>query len=305
VVTVALAIAADAGTIGVAVWGVLELVVVIGWALMFAVLLGLVVFNVVNHGRGRRRRAAARLAAGAQPSRAAAHPPELAALRRADPHFDEQLLLDAAQTATMLLFAASSIGDDAPIRRLTTDSFWQTPFGRLTATLARDRRREAVQAARNEAIGRTSSRRWNVPLDYHPSVPELTAAEAGAEQKITVRIAFSQLQAIVRPGAADLAAGAAATSLPSAMASFGRGVAAGTVSAQADTVSWLAGRGHFDMTFVRPAVARTDPSAALADRTCSTCGAAFRSELAIACTHCQAERPLPCGRWRLADATPV
>jgi len=75
--------------------------------------------------------------------------------------------------------------------------------------------------------------------------------------------------------------------------------------ARAKEVSWLGAGGRYDLVFVRPADARTDPSAAHADRTCRTCGAAFRSELAVACAYCGAERPLPWGRWRLADPMPV
>jgi hypothetical protein len=50
---------------------------------------------------------------------------------------------------------------------------------------------------------------------------------------------------------------------------------------------------------------RTDPGAALASRTRTTCGATYRSELATACANCKAPRPLPWGEWRLADLTPV
>jgi len=53
------------------------------------------------------------------------------ALRSADTNFDEQLLLDAALTATLLVFAAMTTGDVALTSRLVTDSFWQTPFGKI------------------------------------------------------------------------------------------------------------------------------------------------------------------------------
>jgi hypothetical protein len=49
----------------------------------------------------------------------------------------------------------------------------------------------------------------------------------------------------------------------------------------------------------------TDPDAAVASRTCTTCGATYRSELATTCANCKASRPLPWGEWRLADLTPV
>ena len=109
----------------------------------------------------------------------------------------------------------------------------------------------------------------------------------------------------MRPGAPEFAAGVAATNFPSAMASLGKAVAVTANDRKTEGVSWLAAGGRYDLAFVRPAGSRTDRSAALADRTCTTCGAAYRSELATACTHCGTERPLPWGRWRLAEATPV
>ena len=216
----------------------------------------------------------------------------------------EQLLLDAALTATLLVFAAMTTGDVAPISRLATDSFWQTPFGKITQMTARDRRRENAESAKDEANGRRRSR-WNIPLDYYPSVPELTAVDLGSEQRVSVRVSFGQLQAIVRPGAEDFAAGAAATNFGSAMVAVGKSVAAQKNAPQSSSVSWLSSGGNYDLSFVRPSSARTDPSAALADRTCTTCGATYRSELAIACEHCQAPRPLPWGNWRLARAVPA
>jgi hypothetical protein len=204
----------------------------------------------------------------------------------------------------MLVFAATSTGDAVPISRLVTESFWQTPFGRLTRTIARDRRREADQLSLDQAQGREVSK-WNIPLDYQPSVPELVAVKVGDKHQVSVRVSFDQLQAVVRPGAADFAGGAAATSFAAAMASIGKSVAASKDQARAKEVSWLGAGGRYDLVFVRPADARTDSSAALADGTCRTCGAAFRSELAVACAYFGAERPLPWGRWRLADAMPV
>jgi hypothetical protein len=206
----------------------------------------------------------------------------------------------------MLVFAATSTGDAAPISRLVTESFWQTPFGQLTRTTVRDRRRENGQSELDQASGRKVSS-WNIPLDYQPSVPELVAVEIGAEHRVSVRVSFDQLQAVVRPGAAELAAGAAANNFVSAMISIGKGAGAGVSSngPRKIEVSWLGAGGRYNLVFVRPADARTDSSAALADRTCTTCGATHRSELAVACAHCGAERPLPWGRWRLAAALPV
>ena len=293
---------------GLTALGIVEIIVVGSWVLLFVVLLGLLAVTITLRGRGQRRRALAAQRPGARSgavaARAATHPAELATLRRADPNFDEQLLLDAALTATLLMFAATSTGDDGPLSRLVTDSFWQTPLGRLTQTTARDRRRENAQSAGDPAGGRRVNR-WNIPLDYQPSVPELIAVLVGPADKVCVRVSFEQLQAVVRPGAAELAAGVAATNFASAMVSLGKGVAVTANDGKTQAVSWLAAGGRYDLAFVRPAGSLTDPSAALADRTCTTCGATYRSELATACAHCRAERPLPWGRWRLAEATPV
>ena len=249
-----------------------------------------------------RRSAAQRVTA--EPARVSALTAELAAMRRADPNFDEQLLLDAALTATLLVFAATSTGNSAPISRLVTESFWKTPFGKLTRMTARDRRRENGQLALDQARGRSRSR-WNIPLDYQPSVPELVAVKIGAEHRVSVRVSFDQLQAVMRPGATAFAEGAAATNFASAMSSIGKAVAASKDQARKADVSWLGSGGRYDLVFVRSADARTDASAALADRTCTACGAPYRSELATACAHCSADRALPWGRWRLAEATPV
>jgi hypothetical protein len=304
-VTGPLILAAGSKSPVLAAFGIIELIVIVGWVLMFVILFGLLAINIVSRGRAQRRRPEPDQPATGLLARAVAHPPELAALRRADPAFDEQLLLDAALTATMLMFAASSTGEDAPIKRLATGSFWQTTIGRLTAIRARDRRREGAEVALDRAAGRRV-RQWYIPLDYQPSMPELAAVQVGAtEHKVVVRVSYSQLQALLRPGAADLAATATATSLPSAAASFGRAFAAQTSNVKVQGVSWIAAGGQFDLVFVRPTEARTNPAAALADRTCTTCGAAYRSELATACAHCGADRPLAWGDWRLADALPV
>jgi hypothetical protein len=152
-VTGPLLLAAGTKTVALAVWGIVELILLIGWLAMFAILLGLLVLNILTRGRSQRRRAAAGLVATDPPQRVAS-PPDLTALRRADPSFDEQLLLDATLTASMLMFAASSTGQDAPIKRLAADSFWQTDVGKLTAVRARDRRREAAEQERDRAVGR-------------------------------------------------------------------------------------------------------------------------------------------------------
>ncbi len=51
--------------------------------------------------------------------------------------------------------------------------------------------------------------------------------------------------------------------------------------------------------------ARTDPSVPLADRTCTSCGGVYRSELATECGYCHVARPMPWGAWQLARMVPV
>ncbi len=70
-------------------------------------------------------------------------------------------------------------------------------------------------------------------------------------------------------------------------------------------LSWLSWAGKYDLDFVRPPGARTDPRAAIANRTCFACGATYRSELAVTCAHCHAERPAAWDTWRLAKVTVV
>ena len=293
-------LAAGSGSV---VGGIIELVIFGAWGLLFAVLLIFGGFLFAARRRVARQRAARR---AAPVVRMRTVPPGLTALREADPRFDEQLLLDAARTSTLLVFAATTTGDVAPLGRLVTEGFWQTPFGRITAMTARDRRREAKQSAQDAAARSHRTRqRWNVPLDYQPSVPELVAVRLGRDQQVTVRASFAQLQGVVRPGAEDMAAAATATSFGVAIARAGRSAMTQSSASHVSGVSWMSAGGRYDLTFVRPTGARTDPEAALADRTCQTCGATYRSELAIGCAHCRAPRALPWGTWRLASAVPV
>ena len=76
-------------------------------------------------------------------------------------------------------------------------------------------------------------------------------------------------------------------------------------------LSWLSWAGKYDLGFIRPPGARTDPRAAIANRTCSGCGATYRSELVVSCAHCHAARPAAWtrGGWRrspsLSDVGPI
>jgi hypothetical protein len=277
--------------------GIVWLIVVVSWIVLFVVLAGLVAVMVVSRGRSRRRRVKA---AGAAPKDSGMGA-RLDALRRADPDFDERLLLEAAQMANLLVFAATSTGDDAALSHLASQEFWSTPFGRFVRTTAGDRRRQRARAAKD---GPSSAQRPWIPLDYLASVPELVDVQLGPEQRVCIRVSASELMAIVESGAASMAAVGAASNLLSVGASLSSGLAARMNYAPVD-VSWLAGTGRFDLTFARPAGTRTDPSAVLAGRTCTICGATYDSEFAVACAHCGAERPLPWGLWRLAESTPV
>ena len=154
--------------------------------------------------------------------------------------------------------------------------------------------------ARSDAV----RRRARLPADYQASAPELVALELGARQRARIRVSFSQLLAVVAPGAGAQTAMASAANLPSLAASFG-GVMSERMNGAAAGLSWLSWAGRYDLDLIRPGNAQTDPGAALASRTCPACGATYRSELATACSHCRAERPLPWGLWRLASITAV
>jgi len=199
--------------------------------------------------------------------------------------------------ACLLMFAAQSTGDERAIRRMAAPSFWSTFFGRYIATLARG-------ARQNRDPDVPPSHQSRFPVDFQAGAPELVDLELGAWQRARVRVSFSQLRAIVAPGAEREAAAATATSLGSLARSLG-----GTMNQRMNNsgnrwstgLSWVSWSGRYDLDFVRPGGARTDPAAALASRTCRACGAAYRSDLAIECAHCHAERPLAEGRWQLAD----
>jgi len=202
--------------------GIVWLIVILSWVLLFAVMIGLGATLTVARVRGRRQRlrtAAAPVAAPLDSGVGA----RLDALRHADPDFDEQVLLEAAQMACLLVFAATSTGDDAPLSQLAAQEFWSTPFGRYVRIAARDRRRERARAAKD---GSASVPRSWVPLDYLASVPELVDVQLRPEQRVCVRVAMSELMAIVRPDAAFLANAGAARSLVSVAASVGGAMAA-------------------------------------------------------------------------------
>jgi hypothetical protein len=291
-------------------FGVIELVIIVGWASLFAVGLGVTGYITVLRGRRLRQRqaVAAGLAGPAGPA-GLADPllsARLAELRAADPYFDPQLLLEAAQMVCLLMFAAMATGDEQPIRHLAAPSFWPTFFGRYIRTSARDARLQRRPVGGPGGYGdRSTARRYaRLPVDYQASAPELIGLELGRQQRARVRVSFSQLRAIVSPRAQSHTAMASATSLPSLAASFGESVGSRANSSRPE-LSWLGWAGQYVLDFVRPADAQTDPSAAPASRTCAACGATYRSELAAECAHCHAERPVPWGQWRLSQITAV
>jgi hypothetical protein len=279
-----------------AAFGILELIVIASWALMFAVFIAMLVTVTLMRGRRARKRQEAPPAAAADPNL----PARLAELRRGDPHFDEQLLSEAAQMACLLMFATLTMGDEQPIRHLAAPSFWLTFFGKYLKMSARDARRQRATPIDKD---RPSSRRLRLPVDYQASAPELISIELGQQQRACVRVTFNQLRAIVAPGAAGQVAMASATSLGSLAASFGGVV--GEHATRTSEVSWLSWAGQYDLAFTRPGGSATDPSAALASRTCARCGATYRSEFTTACEHCGAQRPLAWGQWQLTSITTV
>ena len=278
-------------------FGIIVLIVIASWALLFAVLIFTLVTVTVMRGRRQRQHQAAPVVVGADPNL----PARLAEVRRADPHFDEQLLLEAAQMACLVMFAAMTDGDEQAIRHLTAPPFWSTFMGRYLRMKARDARRER-STPKDPSL--PSSRQARLPVDYQAVAPELISVEAGRPQRARVRVSFNQLHVVVAPGAAGQVAMASATSLASLAASFG-GAMGERMANSAVGLSWVSWAGKYDLVFGRPAGTRTDPNAALASRTCTVCGATYGSELATACGHCTAPRPLPWGLWRLASITPV
>jgi hypothetical protein len=110
--------------------------------------------------------------------------------------------------------------------------------------------------------------------------------------------------AVVAPGAQGQTAMASATSLSSLAVSFGGAMSQQLNNPVAD-LSWLSWAGKYDLILTRPPGIRTDPRAAMANRTCSSCGATYRSELATRCAHCSTERPVAWNAWRLSDIAVV
>ena len=152
-----------AGAAG-SVVGVLVLIVIAGWALLFAVLFGLLIYVTVLRGR---RQAVKRVAPGPAVSADPDLPAVLAQARHADPYFDEQLLLDASQLICLVMFAAIATGDEEAIRHLAAQSFWSTFFGRYIRNAARSARLQRIQ----EQGRRAGSRQARLPVDYQALAP--------------------------------------------------------------------------------------------------------------------------------------
>jgi hypothetical protein len=293
----AMALAAGAGAAAKTAAGVLVIVVIAGWALMFAVLFGLLAYVTVLRGRRQSRgQTAPASTVSADPNL----PAVLARARHDDPYFDEQLLLDASQLICLVTFAAIATGDEEAVRHLAAQSFWSTFFGRYVQNAARSARLQRVQQQGRRAGSRRQAR---LPLDYQALAPELISLDL-SQQRARIRVSFSQLLAVVAPGADRQTAMASATSLSSLAVSFG-GVMSQRMNNPVPGLSWLSWAGKYDLILTRPPGTLTDPRAALASRTCSSCGATYRSELATRCAHCATERPVAWNAWRLADIAVV
>jgi hypothetical protein len=275
---------------------VIGAIVVASWVVLFAGLICMLVLVTVLRGRRQRQRGGATQATPADPRL----PAQLAEVRAGDPHFDEQLLLGAAQMVCLVMFAAMSTGDDRAIRRLTEPSFWSTFFGRYLLSTTREAR---LQRKTADSFARGSRQQARLPVDYQASAPQLIGLEPGPRQRAAVRVSFSQLRAVLGADAQGQAAMASADSLTSLATSFS-GAMRGRMDGIAE-LSWVSWAGQYDLGFSRPAGARTEQGTALASRACAACGATYRSELAIECAHCRAERPVPWGQWRLASITAV
>jgi hypothetical protein len=114
---------------------------------------------------------------------------------------------------------------------------------------------------------RISRRQARLPVDYQALAPELICLDL-RQQRACLRVSFSQLRAVVAPGASGQTAMASATSLSSLAGSFG-----GAMSQRVNSVSglsWLSWAGKYDLVFTRPPGARTDARAAISNRIC--CG---------------------------------
>ena len=290
-------LAAGAGNAARSALGVLVLVVIAGWALLFAVLFGLLIYLTVLRGRRQSRgQTAPAPAVSASPDL----PADLARARHDDPHFDEQLLLDASQLICLVMFAAMSTGDEEAIRHLAAQSFWSTVFGRHAQSSARSARLQRVQRQGSRAGSRRQAR---LPLDYQALAPELISVDL-RQQRACIRVSFSQLHAVVAPGAERQTAMSSATSLSSLAVSFG-GAMSQRMNNPVPGLSWMSWAGKYDLILTRPPGILTDPRAAVANRTCSSCGATYRSELATRCAHCGTERPVAWNAWRLSDIAVV
>src|ERR1700722_10318878 len=144
-------------------------------------------------------------------------------------------------------------GDAAP-------SFWSTFFGRYTRNAARSAR---LQRAQEQGRRAGSRRHARLPVDYQAIAPELISLDL-RQQRACIRVSFSQLRAVVAPGAAGqtAAASASASSLSSLAMAFG-GAFGEQMSNAVPGLSWLSWAGKYDLGFIRPPGARTDPRAAI------------------------------------------
>ncbi len=248
---VALSAAPEASTVGTAL-GIAGIVIFASWVLLIALLFGVLIVVTLLRGRRQRQEQSGESAGVTAAVVDPLLPARLARLRSADPRFDEQLLLEVAQAACLLMFAAQSTGDEQALRRLAAPSFWSTFLGRYIAMNARDARQE-----RDPGTGRgaRSRRHARFPVDFQAAAPELIAVELGMGQRAQVRVSFSQLRAVIAPGAHGQVAAASATSLGSMASALGAGMS-GQLSSSGtggSDLSWVSWAGRYDLDFTRPA----------------------------------------------------
>ena len=278
--------------------GIAVLVVIAAWALMFAVMFGLLIYLTVLRGRRQRGKRV-------EPGPAVPADPNLRAVleqaRQADPYFDEQLLLDASQLICLILFAAISTGDEEAVRRLAAPSFWSTFFGRYTRNAARSARLQRAQeqgrparlAPPRAASGglpgnraRADQPRPSPAARVHPGFVQPAARGGGAGSGRPDRGGVGDQPVVARDGVRRR--------LRRAAEQFGAGPLVAVLGRK-----------------VRPRLhppARCEDRPAGGDRQPDLLRAAGRPtgpNSPSACAHCHAERPAAWDTWRLAEVTIV
>jgi hypothetical protein len=229
----------------------------------------------------------------------------LAAIRQRDPLFDEQVVIQTARRAQFFMFAAGLDGDERRLAQIATDGFWGSPAGTILREEVKTRQK------RMAALGGLSGiPLLPMPLDYDAPEAEVQAVQADRDgvDRVTVRLAYRAESAVAGPGAAEMAdVMAGRFSLSKARATQAeRARQAGGATAVGDpnaplpvTSARIGHQGWYDFVFVRPTSARTATGDGTGGRQCHECGAPYRSDLDVACPHCQSTRRSSAGAWKL------